>query len=91
VNPFIALTDKAWFDCLSSRGQDGIVDEVNFWSPKSQQPLKRMAAEDAQMDQSGRLPRQQFWNWDTLPSAELGEAKGRQCRRAGTANGPRLP
>lgn len=42
MNPFIALTDKAWFDFLSSRATAGRVDEVNFWSPKSVQPLKRM-------------------------------------------------
>jgi putative restriction endonuclease len=40
--PFIALTDNAWFDFLTSRTQDGVVDEVNFWSPKSVKPLKGM-------------------------------------------------
>lgn len=40
--PFIALTDKAWFDYLASRAVDGRVDEVNFWSPSSPRPQKRM-------------------------------------------------
>jgi putative restriction endonuclease len=42
VQPFIALTDKSWFDFLASRAVDGVVDEVNFWSPKSTTPLKTM-------------------------------------------------
>ncbi len=41
--PFIALTDKAWFDFLAAQATDGVVDEVNFWSPRSLRPLKRMA------------------------------------------------
>jgi putative restriction endonuclease len=40
--PFIAVTDKAWFDYLSSRSQAGRLDEVNFWSPKSVEPMKAM-------------------------------------------------
>jgi len=42
VQPFIALTDKSWFDFLSKRTSTGIVDEVNFWSPKSTRPMKHM-------------------------------------------------
>jgi len=38
--PFIALTDKAWFDFLETHVEDGVVDEVNFWSPSSTEPLK---------------------------------------------------
>jgi putative restriction endonuclease len=44
VQPFIALTDKEWFDYLSSIAEDGRVDEVNFWSPKSVRPMKHMEA-----------------------------------------------
>ena len=43
MRPFIALTDKAWFGYLSSAAQDGIVDEVNFWSPKSTFTRQSMA------------------------------------------------
>lgn len=39
--PFIALTDKAWFDFLAGHS-GGVADEVNFWSPMSVQPLKKM-------------------------------------------------
>lgn len=42
VEPFVALTDKAWFDFLASQAIDGVVDEVNFWSPKSTRPMKHM-------------------------------------------------
>ncbi len=38
---FVANTDKAWFDFLASQAVDGIVDEVNFWLPRSQRPMKR--------------------------------------------------
>ncbi len=38
--PFIGVTDKAWFDFLAS--QAGRVDEVNFWSPTSVKPIKAM-------------------------------------------------
>jgi len=43
--PFIANTDKAWFDFLSnpSLAQDGFVDEVNFWQPRAQRPMARIA------------------------------------------------
>lgn len=42
MQPFIALTDKAWFDFLRERTSNGLVDEVNFWSPKASRPMKRM-------------------------------------------------
>ncbi len=52
MGPFIALTDKAWFDTLSSRAgsrragpaerEGGRLDEVNFWSPRATKPLKSM-------------------------------------------------
>lgn len=42
IEPFIALTDKAWFDFLSSRAERGGLDEVNFWSPRSVRPMKHM-------------------------------------------------
>lgn len=42
VFPFIANTDKAWFDFLAGRSSGGRVDEVNFWSPQSTRPMKRM-------------------------------------------------
>lgn len=43
MTPFIALTDKAWFDFLRARaGAGGVLDEVNFWSPKSVRPMKHM-------------------------------------------------
>lgn len=44
VQPFIALTDKAWFDFLASRSRRGLVDEVNFWSPRAVRPMKHMDA-----------------------------------------------
>jgi len=40
--PFLALTDKAWFDYLTSIASEGRVDEVNFWSPRAQRPMKQM-------------------------------------------------
>jgi putative restriction endonuclease len=40
--PFIANTDRAWFDFLSTRAQAGRVDEVNFWVPKATVPMKNM-------------------------------------------------
>jgi putative restriction endonuclease len=40
MQPFIANTDKAWFDFLAGRASGGVVDEVNFWSPQSTQPLR---------------------------------------------------
>jgi putative restriction endonuclease len=42
MGPYIALTDKAWFDFLSSWATDGRVDEVNFWSPTARAPMRRM-------------------------------------------------
>jgi putative restriction endonuclease len=42
VQPYIALTDQDWFDFFSARTPTGLVDEVNFWSPKSTRPLKHM-------------------------------------------------
>lgn len=44
MDPFIANTDKAWFDFLAGRAEGGRVDEVNFWSPTSRRPMKRMTA-----------------------------------------------
>jgi predicted restriction endonuclease len=40
--PFIAITDKAWFDYLAARAGGETLDEVNFWSPMSLRPLKRL-------------------------------------------------
>src|SRR5688500_6998678 len=40
---FVALTDKAWFDFLSTRAGNGHVDEVNFWQPRATAPMKKMA------------------------------------------------
>lgn len=42
VAPFVALTDKAWFDFLASQAVGGVVDEVNFWSPRATRPMKHM-------------------------------------------------
>lgn len=42
VLPFIANTDRAWFDYLAMRAVEGRVDEVNFWSPQATRPMKRM-------------------------------------------------
>lgn len=39
---FVALTDKAWFDFLSSRAEGGHLDEVNFWQPKAITPMKKL-------------------------------------------------
>ena len=41
--PFIANTDRAWFDFLAARAADGRVDEVNFWLPRATTPMKAMA------------------------------------------------
>ncbi len=43
LSPFIANTDRAWFDYLSSRASHGRVDEVNFWLPKASRPMKEMS------------------------------------------------
>ena len=44
--PFIANTDRAWFDFLSglSQHRSGPLDEVNFWQPRAQRPMARLAA-----------------------------------------------
>lgn len=39
---FVALTDKAWYDFLTSRAVDGHLDEVNFWQPKATTPMRKM-------------------------------------------------
>jgi putative restriction endonuclease len=39
MHPFIANTDKAWFDFLGARSEGGRVDEANFWSPQSTRPM----------------------------------------------------
>jgi putative restriction endonuclease len=46
LEPYIAQTDSAWFDFLYSRSnpETSRVDEVNFWSPSSKVPLKRLDA-----------------------------------------------
>lgn len=47
MEAFVAVTDQRWFDHLSARaGPDGVLDEVNFWSPSSTRPLKRLAPGD---------------------------------------------
>lgn len=45
IAPFIALTDRAWFDFLGelSRERDGPLDEVNFWQPRSRRPMAKLA------------------------------------------------
>lgn len=44
--PYIALTDKQWFDFLSSRADAShgtpLVDEANFWFPNAQHPPKKL-------------------------------------------------
>jgi putative restriction endonuclease len=40
--PFIAVTDSAWFEHLAARAAGGPLDEVNFWSPSSTAPMKRL-------------------------------------------------
>jgi len=40
---FVALTDKAWFDFLFNRSEQGRVDEVNFWQPRATTPMRKMA------------------------------------------------
>ena len=47
MEAFVALTDKHWFDHLERlAGVERRVDEVNFWSPSSTQPLKRLTPGD---------------------------------------------
>ncbi len=44
VQPFIALTDGDWYRFLRQRaGPDGRLDEVNFWSPRTDRPLARLS------------------------------------------------
>jgi len=43
LTPFIANTDRAWFDFLASKAINGVVDEVNFWLPKATTPMKEMS------------------------------------------------
>ncbi len=43
VEPFIAVTDQDWFDYLASSANHGVLDEVNFWSPKATRPMKVMS------------------------------------------------
>ncbi|MBM4361658.1 MAG: HNH endonuclease [Deltaproteobacteria bacterium] len=40
--PFVANTDREWFDFLSGRATGGRVDEVNFWLPKAVTPMRAM-------------------------------------------------
>jgi putative restriction endonuclease len=43
VEPFVAQTDKHWFDHLEFlAGPSRWVDEVNFWSPSALLPLKQL-------------------------------------------------
>ncbi len=42
LEPFIANTDRAWFDFLASKAVEGRVDEVNFWLPRATSPMKQM-------------------------------------------------
>jgi len=43
MQPFVANTDRAWFDFLSMQMTDGRVDEVNFWLPRAQRTMKTMS------------------------------------------------
>ena len=42
MTPFIANTDRLWYDFLSTRMENGRVDEVNFWQPTASRPMKQM-------------------------------------------------
>lgn len=42
MEPFVANTDQRWFDFLRATSASGVVDEVNFWSPEAQRPMKHM-------------------------------------------------
>ena len=44
IQPFIANTDRAWFDFLSRLSLDRAtpLDEVNFWQPRAQRPIAHM-------------------------------------------------
>src|SRR5690349_18485634 len=41
--PFVANTDRAWFDFLSARAIEGRLDEVNFWLPKATTTMREMS------------------------------------------------
>jgi len=41
MNPFIANTDRRWFDFLAEKAENYVVDEVNFWSPKATRPMRK--------------------------------------------------
>ncbi|QDU65286.1 HNH endonuclease [Engelhardtia mirabilis] len=43
--PFIALTDRAWFNFLAglARERNGPLDEVNFWQPLAKRPMAKLA------------------------------------------------
>ena len=42
TQPFIANTDKRWFDFLSIQSGGRALDEVNFWQPRATRPMKAM-------------------------------------------------
>lgn len=42
MQPYIANTDKRWFDFLSTQAQGEPLDEVNFWQPRATRPMKQM-------------------------------------------------
>lgn len=46
IRPFIAVTDRGWFDFLSSCAGGGRLDEVNFWSPRAIRPIKNFRPGD---------------------------------------------
>jgi len=43
IEPFVANTDRRWFDHLQSISVGGVVDEVNFWSPQAQRRMRQFA------------------------------------------------
>ncbi|MBL8693767.1 MAG: HNH endonuclease [Planctomycetes bacterium] len=43
MEPYIANTDHRWFNYLTSISAAGRLDEVNFWSPQAQRPMKAMS------------------------------------------------
>jgi putative restriction endonuclease len=43
ADPFLAVTDRRWFEHLTSLARGAPLDEVNFWSPQSQRPIKGFA------------------------------------------------
>lgn len=42
VDPYVAVTDRAWFDFLATLARGEALDEVNFWSPQSTRPMRVM-------------------------------------------------